>query len=352
MAVSFSALEPTFANVGDAPAYRVRFFDPALGGAPVDPDSVDALEVVNSLGVVLRTYIPPDIVNTALGTYEVQDTPLVDAGVLTLRWTYTVGADQFQSTSAFVVQGSAASLVEAQIKRDVQIALGSGVMRVELPGGTLDYCLMQAKRWFAMYLGQSREVFVNTIAGQQTYDVTPDCQAIFNVSFEDDSTAALFDYSGGYSLYGPGGFYTADSAFQQTINDNGFFSAVVLNIAYNEMGTRIMSQERRWSWSPYERKLWLYPCPTKAGRVFVEYVSGEVNLSNPHSWEYFFIQQYTLALAKETLGRIRSKYSGFSMADGERNLDGDTLLSEASEMKESLEEKLIKYAPTGWIIQG
>jgi hypothetical protein len=49
-----------------------------------------------------------------------------------------------------------------------------------------------------------------------------------------------------------------------------------------------------------------------------------------------WIRKYTLALAKELLGSIRSKYGSIPIPGGETNLDGDTLRNEASSEKENL----------------
>lgn len=49
-----------------------------------------------------------------------------------------------------------------------------------------------------------------------------------------------------------------------------------------------------------------------------------------------WIRKYTLALAKELLGEIRSKYGSIPSPSGEVTLDGDTLRSEASVEKENL----------------
>ncbi len=53
-----------------------------------------------------------------------------------------------------------------------------------------------------------------------------------------------------------------------------------------------------------------------------------------------WIRKYTLALAKELLGNIRSKYSSIPIPGSETNHDGDTLRSEASVEKENLTTQL------------
>ena len=49
-----------------------------------------------------------------------------------------------------------------------------------------------------------------------------------------------------------------------------------------------------------------------------------------------WVKKYALALCKELLGTIRSKYASVPIPGGETNLDGDTLRSEASAEKETL----------------
>ena len=53
-----------------------------------------------------------------------------------------------------------------------------------------------------------------------------------------------------------------------------------------------------------------------------------------------WIRKYTLALAKELLGSIRSKYGSIPIPGGETNLDGDTLRNEATSEKENLLNQL------------
>ena len=49
-----------------------------------------------------------------------------------------------------------------------------------------------------------------------------------------------------------------------------------------------------------------------------------------------WIKKYGLALCKELLGMIRSKYSSLPIPNAETTLDGDTLRTEAATEKEAL----------------
>ena len=53
-----------------------------------------------------------------------------------------------------------------------------------------------------------------------------------------------------------------------------------------------------------------------------------------------WIKKYALALCKELLGSIRSKYASLPIPNAETTLDGDTLRSEATAEKETLVTQL------------
>lgn len=116
------------------------------------------------------------------------------------------------------------------------------------------------------------------------------------------------------------------------------------------------------SFNIVDNKLEIFPIPTGAGitRIYFEYMSRDEfeqdsqtiqanSLSDYSDIPYNFIQysninevgkqwirKYTLALTKELLGAIREKYSSVPIPDGEVNLDGAALRSEAQVEKDAL----------------
>ena len=113
----------------------------------------------------------------------------------------------------------------------------------------------------------------------------------------------------------------------------------------------------------------IFPIPTESGSVWIEYVktsdrdnplrtrysgsSDDTVVSDYSNVNYDFmtysnindvgkqwIRKYTLALAKELLGIIRSKYGNIPIPNAEVSLDGDTLRAEATAEKEQLIEQL------------
>jgi hypothetical protein len=113
-------------------------------------------------------------------------------------------------------------------------------------------------------------------------------------------------------------------------------------------------------------KLKIFPIPTRSFKLYIEYtIDSDKNITNFKSgsnYEYIsdpsdvpyetctyckinqagkqWIKKYFLALCKETLGRIISKYSIVPIPGGEVQLDGAELRNEANEEKTSLQEKL------------
>ena len=76
--------------------------------------------------------------------------------------------------------------------------------------------------------------------------------------------------------------------------------------------------------------------PSNAPYKFITYSS--INAPG-RQW----IRRYTLALSKELLGIIRSKYSAVPIPDGEMTLDGEALKSEAIAEKNQLNEELREF---------
>jgi hypothetical protein len=116
-------------------------------------------------------------------------------------------------------------------------------------------------------------------------------------------------------------------------------------------------------------QLRIFPVPTASGSVWVDYVltsdrdnplktrysgsNDDTVVSDYSNVNYDFmvysnindvgkqwIRKYTLALSKELLGIIRSKYGNIPIPNAEVSLDGDTLRAEATAEKEQLIEQL------------
>ncbi len=118
-----------------------------------------------------------------------------------------------------------------------------------------------------------------------------------------------------------------------------------------------------YSFTLVNNKLRIFPDPTESSTMYFDYVdvsdrdnpliteySGSTDVVSDFSnvpydnmqYQYIndvgkqWIRKYGLALCKELLGIVRSKYGAIPIPNAETNLDGDTLRSEASAEKELL----------------
>ena len=131
----------------------------------------------------------------------------------------------------------------------------------------------------------------------------------------------------------------------------------LLRIEAIELNDKI--RKSAYSFELINNKLRIFPKPQASGSIFFQYVkitdrSGttiqETSTTSDFSdinYDFMtyrhinspgkqWIRKYTLALSKELLGEIRSKYGSVPTPGGEVSLDGDTLRTEASAEKENL----------------
>jgi len=114
-------------------------------------------------------------------------------------------------------------------------------------------------------------------------------------------------------------------------------------------------------------QLRIFPVPTQTGSVWIDYIktedrdnalktrySGSLGVVSDYSnanYDFMkysnindvgkqWIRKYCLALSKELLGIVRSKYGTIPIPNAEVSLDGDTLRAEATAEKEQLIEQL------------
>ncbi len=120
-----------------------------------------------------------------------------------------------------------------------------------------------------------------------------------------------------------------------------------------------MVRRSAYSFELINNKLRIFPKPQASGSIIFQYIKladrnsqmlGSTNSTSDFSdinYDFMvykqinspgrqWIRKYTLALAKELLGEIRSKYGALPTPGGDVNLDGDTLRTEASAEKENL----------------
>ena len=124
-----------------------------------------------------------------------------------------------------------------------------------------------------------------------------------------------------------------------------------------------MLRRSQYSFTLRNNLLTIYPIPQEPRRILFEYFVNEER-NNPikntndvvsdysnapygnKQYKYInavgkqWIKKYTLAVAMETLGNVRSKYSSIPIPNSDITLNGDALISSAENMKQSLIDEL------------
>lgn len=214
------------------------------------------------------------------------------------------------------------SLDKAKLIEDIKLTLGSDVVRLEIPDKTIDNCIDKAFREIKPYISDRRLITV---------------QAASVVDLKDKDVLEVIQvYPASPSLLQLGGDNYGDSFFDFTIYKTGSISnlASYRNKLIN--GYRVDD---------------LYiPFEFSQGKLYLSMQSivGAVTLDaivdvNPEDVEdervVSWINKYSLALCKEILGNIRSKFTNSNTVPV--TLDGKEMREEARSEKDKLEQALI-----------
>jgi len=229
--------------------------------------------------------------------------------------------------------------VRVRVKDYIMRSLGAPTIKVELTESQLDECFDFALLLYSQYCSTSEEyVPLNVQADVNGYDVPEDYLAIREVIYNPHySDFFLNDFFDGYIT---SGYFYNDWGRIATLTD------YVIQTTYNDQYIRTIGKEG--TWEMVGNKLYLYPTPTRNMIVLakVQFLADDIDIRFIE-----WIKEYSLAHAKEILGRVRSKYQGLPGPRGDLSLDGDKLLSESETMKEKLKESLLQMSePIGFLV--
>ncbi len=229
---------------------------------------------------------------------------------------------------------------EYQLPRDreaiieyVKRKLGYPKVNIELTPEQLVDSFGDSIRWFISGKGMVKEL-VMPVTADQEYILPPDVDTIIRIIPPRSGIAGIIPWEVDAAMLGYSGIPVPYMAGPDT------YSGFVQEMQVAEQARRVLGGEFTWEWVPSSRKLRIYSKWSLTGSMLIEYISDKIDLKYLWAKELDLIIRRTLAEAKETLGRIRSKYPEWPMAGGAKGMDGDTLLSEAEAEKEKLDEAL------------
>jgi len=225
----------------------------------------------------------------------------------------------------------------------IYLRLGGAMVDVELDPEHYDMCINQAVRKYRQRAGSSVEssyLFLSILENQQEYvlpDEVQEVRQVFRRSVGSGSsdTGTQFEpfeaaFVNTYLLQAGrvGGQATYEMYYQYQELSARMFGGFV-NFEFNPV-TKTVTLLRKFSASGEKVVLWVYNTRPESGLLQDQQIQP-------------WIQDYSLALAKFTLGEARSKFSTIAGPQGGTSLNGDTLKAEAQAEMQQLEEDLKNY---------
>lgn len=228
--------------------------------------------------------------------------------------------------------------------------LGEGVVNVEVEDGQINDAFEDAERWFLSNYVFTSVVKVSVPESDNELILDDSADGVLNndivydvveVVFTEGSSGSLFDEDSAHFPFMGAGFFT-DSA--QGLSESSLFqSQYVQALQYFEQLEEITGSTPDWEFHRPSKTLRVYPAENMYTNIMVEYVPCEVDISKLVGKPEDIFARWFLAEVKQRLGRIRSKYDTIPTVQGGRSLDGDTLLQEAKDEKEKLEEDVMEF---------
>lgn len=238
-------------------------------------------------------------------------------------------------------------MTEPDIKAYIKRKLGDGIVKVELTDLHMDDIMRDARRWFINRVGV--EVFHELLVsrGSTTYQLPNYIIDVYEVHLPNMSLTGIAgedDFSRQYSYlfgqwytqsYGVGGYGRAPGQDQMP------YSNLVQRLQMVETIGRLWGSDSDWFYDSRQRILNIMPAPGVNGPAMLQVNSAMFDSSKLDPRDEDLFLRWAIAIAKEQLGRIRSKYDSVPTVGGDRSLDGDTLLSEAQTEMETLERQVL-----------
>jgi len=245
--------------------------------------------------------------------------------------------------------GTVPDLSYPKTRQFILSALGYPIVKVELTDQQIQECIDKAIFKFMQYRTPEREQrYITTHSGSGMVKLPLDLpkEEIIEVTYSPNADIFAQLSGSGESFY---------LTFYMQNTGGTFLSDFYVAMAYKETMEQTLG-----IWPSYELLsgkdvdgsncdyIRLSPKPStslKLGILFSRPMTEDE--ADQQEW----IHKYSLAWAKEILGRVRSKYGSVPGPSGEMQLDGATLLSEAQQEKEKLETEIINISePLGFIV--
>lgn len=248
-------------------------------------------------------------------------------------------------------------ITKSELKEQIITELGYPIVRVELHESQLNQCIDNAIRKFKQFAtgNYTQETWFTLLVGPEKNEYILPESVTEIISLYDSST----------SLGQANELFTVQNLMKMEGMFDPIHTPSFTLLSWYAVKNYIKDLERfsgpefNWKYVYGSNKLILNPSPSKQQYLLLQsYMVDDNDIEfDEEKQEYIepilnesWIFEYSVALAKIILGRIRSKFESFQSIGNEGiSLDGSDLLSEGKEAKQKLEEELDdKYSFTGY----
>jgi hypothetical protein len=292
--------------------------------------------------------------------------------------------------------------IQSELINVLGLPTGSTDLTNILPRQSLEFLIRQAEPYATeAYLGGSYDAqlgYIDLIAGQQDYDIYADIKDAVSGSnlwlgipsesrgrmrlvevFHFEPTAAQSTLLNASNITN---FLATNFNYESYVNSTIFYVLPVFEdvLRRGMLETAFRVRRSNYSYEVIGSKLRIYPVPAtdqQLGKLYVKVFAKPINpvapdigisvmgsVSDPTLYGISgpsnvpldnlpfstitqpgrqWIRQYTLALARELLGLIRSKFQTIPIPNADLQLNGETLVTQGREDKEKLKDQLREW---------
>jgi hypothetical protein len=232
-----------------------------------------------------------------------------------------------------------------ELKEEMLTYLGHSGIMVELQSNDLTTALKSAVRKYNRWAPMRARAVQQVSASQrkygplQTRDGHSRMKGVVRVEFLDPRTVESegLDPFDPFSYFTPSGYTIAGMTFGELMQ----------TYQYREVAARLVDAEPEWLGQWEGQNYYLYidaPTPVICSYEFTWGLSVDDDASTGMGLlpdgDIEWVVEYATAKAKTILGRIRGKFMGIPGPEGDLQIDADTLLQEARDDMQRLEEEL------------
>jgi hypothetical protein len=219
---------------------------------------------------------------------------------------------------------------EAEVISFVRAQLGHPKRVIELDDTQIKEAIKRAVRKWSTTIPNIRKGYFQANSGQQAYNLT--------TLGKEFGKGVIMVYpepiTSPQAVYNDFEYYRLR---QPPYVDMG--ELVVDQIYYREIGI-LTGTDFDWHWDEGTTTILLKPIPSRSFVCAYDYNDPPDTIDEVPVYSQGWVVDYTLALSKEMLGRVRDKFKGVPGNDLPVETDGADLISEGQSLQEELKETL------------